>query len=133
MEKENKITVHKLLNKYNLYTKQIGIVIYHLNIKNCNASDLVYTFTKKSGLTEEEMGKEICNLIIRCDENSKSYDSKLDEEITRYGTRSNVFYGGHNKNIWNNGMFEDDGFGFGTEPTSIYDDYIDSDYGRKKK
>ena len=133
MEKDKKITVSNLLNKYDLYTKQVVNVIYHLNIRSCNASEFVYTFTKKSNLTEEEMAKEIYNLIIRCDENSKSYDSKLDEEITRYGTRSNVFYGGHNKNIWNNGMFEDDGFGFGTEPTSIYDDYIDSDYGRKKK
>lgn len=53
--------------------------------------------------------------------------------MTRIGLNLDKKRRDYNRNIWCNGMFHDDGFGIGTEITSIYDDFIDSDYDRNNK
>lgn len=135
MKKENvrKIKVSDLLRKYNLNTKQVYNILYHLNIGGCDSDLLVYSILKQSNLSEEELAKTIYDLILKCDDSTVDYDKNLDEEITRFGTRASAFNGGHCHNKWNNGMFEDDGFGFGTEPTSLYDDYVDSNFEGKRR
>ena len=69
-------------------------------------------------------------LFRKCDYEDPMYDQKIDEEITRIGLYLDIPHHDVNHNIWNNGMFYDDGFGFGTRPTDIYDDFIDSEYDR---
>lgn len=133
MKEFNKQKVRDVLRKNNLYTKQIENIIYHLNISNCSAEELLYSITQKVGLSSEEIARELYDLIMKCDSNNKDYDYKLDEEMTRFGTRTSVFYGGHCHNKWQTGTFEDDGFGFGTEITSLYDDYIDSNIHGKTR
>ena len=71
-------------------------------------------------------------MIQKCNVDNPDYDSKLDEEITRIGLKTDAF-AGHNKNKWDNGSFEDDYFGFGTSISSSYDDYIDSMSGIEDK
>lgn len=130
---KKEITVKDLLKKYKLYTTQIININYHLNVMWCEAQYLVFKVVGLTGLTEEELAKVLYELILKCDSNNPNYDVKIDEEMTRRGNSTDVFYGGRNHNKWNNGLFEDDGFGFGTEVTSIYDDYQDSDFVSRKK
>lgn len=134
MAGENKEkTVKELLKRYKLYTDQIKNINYHLNIMWCEARILLHRVTGQMISNEEDLAKILYNLILKCDANNPNYDAKLDEEMTRRGNSTDKFYGGKNHNKWNNGLFEDDGFGFGTEITSIYDDYQDSDFVYRKK
>lgn len=130
--KYKKLIIENLLKKYGLYSEEIKNIDFHMNILKSDAKELVARLSRDGlvsleiELTEEELAKLILELMLKCDVNNPNYNTKLDEEMTRIGMKTDHFLGGHNKNIWNNGFFEDDGFGFGTEPTSIYDDYIDS-------
>lgn len=133
-----KKTVMNLFQKYNKFSKEIGILNFHLNILNCNVDDLLAKLRKDNivdipkDISEEELSELIVRVIQKCNVDNPDYDSKLDEEITRIGLKTDVF-AGHNKNKWNNGSFEDDYFGFGTSISSSYDDYIDSMSGIEDK
>ena len=118
--------VGNLLKKYNLYDERIKNINYHLDIFTLDAEYLVFKVLGIKNLTEKELANILLELINKCDMKNPYYDAKIDEEMTRIGIGTDKFYGGHNHNIWNNNNFSDDGFGFGTEPTSLYDDYIDS-------
>ena len=137
MDTKNLI-IKNLLKKYGLYSGKISEINYHLNILDYNAEQLVMRLARNGlivlpqNLSEEVLVKIVLDLILKCDINNPDYDPKIDEEMIRIGMKTDQFYGGHNHNIWANGMFHDDGFGFGTEPTSIYDDYIDSDISKKR-
>ncbi len=125
MEKRNKRVVD-LLKERQLLNDEIADVNYHMNLLSCNVD---YLNTKIPSLFDKD-DNEIANFVVdvftKCDARHESYDPKIDETMTRIGLKTDVFYPGKNPNLWNNGMFHDDGFGFGTEATSIYDDYIDS-------
>lgn len=138
MEKKN--TVRELFRKYNKFSKEIDTINFHLNVLNCNVDDLLARLRKDNvidvpkDIDEEKLSELIVRIIQRCNMDNPDYDSKLDEEMTRIGLKTDAFYGGHNKNKWNNGgLFEDDYYGFGTSTSSSYDDYIDSMSGIDKK
>ncbi len=59
MKEFNKQKVRDVLRKNNLYTKQIENIIYHLNISNCSAEELLYSITQKVGLSSEEIAREL--------------------------------------------------------------------------
>lgn len=123
--------VKDFLRKYNVLSKEISNVDFHMNLLNVDLEELKRRIPELKDKNDQEVLKYISLIFKKCDSSSPEYDSKLDEEMVRIGLRTDKFYGGHNNNIWNNGMFHDDGFGFGTEPISIYDDYIDNEAERK--
>ena len=125
------MTVKDFLRKYNVLSKEISNVDFHMNLLNVDLEELKLRIPELKGKNDQEVLKYLSLIFKKCDSSSPEYDSKLDEEMVRIGLRTDKFYGGHNNNIWNNGMFHDDGFGFGAEPTSIYDDYTDNEAGRK--
>ena len=133
----SKKTVKTVLRKNNLYDENLGKIDYHMNILNSDAKRLISKisgegiFADVEKLSELEKAKLLLKLIKKCDANSEEYDEDLDKEMTRFGLELNDNISiGKTPSKWNNGgMFEDDGFGFGTEPTSIYDDYMDSESG----
>ena len=90
------IQVKNLLNKYNLYTKEIQHINYHLNVGWCNASMLVKKVVGLENLTEEELVQIVYGLILKCDSTREDYDYKIDEEMTRIGLKTNKFYGKNN-------------------------------------
>jgi len=115
-----------LLRKYGLLSKEIVDINYHMNALHCDVKHLKSIVPELFDKNGEELALCIKEIFDKCDSSNPEYDAKLDEEMTRMGLKTDVFYPGYNHNKWNNGMFEDDGFGFGTEPSSLYDDYIDS-------
>ena len=125
--------VRDLLNKQNLITKKIINIDYHMSLLRYDVDELKIRIPELKEKSEQEIIDFILDLYDKCDSTSPNYDAQFDEQITRMSLKADVFAGGHNHNIWNNGTFHDDGFGFGSEPTSIYDDYVDSMSGGKIK
>lgn len=124
MEK-NKIKVIDLLKKYNLYTKKILDINFHLNILNTEANLLVLRIKGIKDLEEKDLAVIILDMILKCDQTNPEYDQKLDLEMTRFGLKTDKFYGRHHHGPWVNETFEDDYFGFGTSPVKDYDDLVD--------
>ena len=130
-------TVKEILTKNNLYSDEIAKIAYHTNALNIEADTLLRKL-KMEGvipefgeLSELEVSNLLANLIKSCDQESPTFDRAVYEEMMRIGSGlDNTVSRGGNPSKWNNGgMFHDDGFGFGTEPTSIDDDYRDlTDY-----
>ncbi len=125
--------IRELLKKQKLLTKKILLVNYHMNLLNCDVLELTNKIPALKDKSQEELSNFIVNIFNRCDQDSPNYDSKLDLEMTRFGMKTDMFIGGHCKNIWSYDTFSDDYYGFGDEVTSIYDDYIDYDTKNKTK
>ena len=128
-----KVKVGDFLEKNGLINKKILILDYHLNILNYPLEDLVFKIIREgylkkgANLNETELATAIYNLILKTDADSKDYDIKVDSFLANLGLRLNQRRGSsvvHNK--WNTtGLMDDDGFGFGTEPTSLNDKEVD--------
>ena len=116
--------IKDLLRKNNLLTKEISIVNYHMNLLNCDVEELKARIPKLRDKNDQEIINYIIDIFDKCDQNSANYDSKIDEEMTRIGMKTDVFYGRHCNSKWNRDT--DDYYGFGNEITSEYDNYIDS-------
>lgn len=127
------MTVEKLLKKYKLYTKSIIEINRILNVMWCDADYLAFKVAGATGLTEKQLAELIYKLILKSDVTNPEYDAKINEEMIRVGFRTNIFPGGQNHNKWNNGLFEDDCFGFGRTATDLYDEYQDSDFEAKRR
>ena len=140
MKKE--IIVKDLLGKYGLLDKNILLLGDSLGVLSKEAEYLLLKLfmcglikmpPELSKSNELEIAALISELIKKCDADSADFDENLYIEMNRIGFKTDKFYGGHNHNKWNTGTFEDDGFGFGTEPLSLYDDYVDSEYESENK
>ena len=134
---KDKITVKNLLKKYDFLDKEVVVLNNQLGILGHEANYLLLKLSRSgvitlpsnfSEISELEVATLILELIKRCDVNNPNYNKTIAEEMIRIGFETSKFYGGHNHNKWNTGTFQDDGFGFGTEPLSLYDDYIDSQW-----
>lgn len=119
--------VKDFLRKYNVLSKEISNVDFHMNLLNIDLEELKRRIPELKDKNDQELLKYVSLIFKKCDSLNPEYDSKLDEEMVRIGLRTDKFYGGHK-----NGLFEDDGFEFNAELTSIYDDYIDIDNAAEK-
>ena len=130
---KEELSVGNLLRKHNLYTKDVDIINYHLNVMWCGAEYLAFKVTGLTDLTEDELATVLYNLILKCDASNKQYDPKIDEEMTRIGNRANVYPDGFRKGASHKFMLKDEGFTFPDEPISKYYDFIDlEDEGKIK-
>ena len=127
-----KLSVENLLKKYNLYTKDIDIINYHLNVMWCEAEHLVFKITGLTDLTEDELAIILYNLILKCDASNKNYDSKIDEEMTRIGNRANIYPDGFRKGVSQKPMLKSGDFAFTEEPISEYYDFTNLEEGKIK-
>ena len=124
--------VKDILKAYGLYNDELARINYHLNIFGCDLKTLITKLSKNGimvtskNITEEEMAYIIEDLIRKCDMNNPEYDSKIDEEMTRIGHKTDQFDCSHKCSKWNNGMLSDDGYGTGSEIMDIYDSCVDS-------
>ena len=124
MSKKLKVMpIIKLLEKYNLYTKQILEINYHMSILDKDANYVVMKVLGLSNLPEKELAELVYGLILKCDAKNNEYDSRIDEEMIRIGLSTNLFYGKKIKN------WTDDN----SQVTSLYDDFQDSDFIIKKR
>ena len=125
--------IRSLLNSQNLLTEEIKNINYHMNLLDCDIEKLKREFPILNDKSKRKLALLVVELFKKCDSASPNYDFKVDVAMTRIGLETDKFYGVHNYNKWNNGMFEDDGFGFGIEVTGSYDDYIDSQTNSRSK
>jgi len=122
------LLIRDLLKKYDMYGKKVINTDYHLNILNHNVNSVLSRLARENlveidpGLSEEELAGLVLDLINKCDVQNQDYDSKLDEEMTRIGIATDKFRAFSNYSAW------DDDFSCGTSFTSIYDDYVDSQF-----
>ena len=116
-----------LLRKRNLLTKEIYNINYHMDLLSCRIEDLEIKIPELKGKSEDELVVIIMDLFDKCNSLSPNYDSEVDLEMTRIGLKTDVFYGGHNRNKW---LYDED-VCFGNE-SNFYDDYIDSQSGSKR-
>ena len=129
--------VKAILNENNMLNETIMKTNYHMNILNADIDILLNKLSReglvslKEGMTEEEVAELLVSLIDKCNMENELYDKELDEEMTRIGLGLNEQISTRNTpNKWDNGgMFHDDGFGVGSELTSSYEDYMDSQGG----
>jgi len=118
--------VREFLIKNNVLNQEIGNVDFHMNLLNIDLDELKRRIPKLKEKNEQELLDYIIQIYKKCDSSNPEYDTNLDEQMVKIGLRLfDTIPGPYNRNKWNTGLFEDDGFGFGTEPTSLYDDYID--------
>lgn len=137
MKNSKKIKVNDILTKYNLLDKKLSALAgNHLNILKKDFDEFI-AFLKKENIidisnckTEKDFAEKIFEIIEKCDSTNSKYDDDIYMKIAKYGNHY-IINGGHNHNIWANGMFEDDGFGLGKTNTDLYDDYIDSENNKK--
>ena len=123
--------VREFLKQNNVLNEEIKNVDFHMNLLNMNLDDLKSKIPELKDKSNIEILNYITMIFKKCDSLNPEYDSQLDTDMVRIGLKTDQFYVGHNYNIWNNDTFTDDGFGLGTEFTSMYDDYIDSENERK--
>ena len=130
---KEELSVGDLLRKHHLYTKDVDIINYHLNVMWCEAKYLVFKVTGLTDLTEDELATVVYSLILKCDANNKDYDSKIDEEMTRIGNRVNIYPSGYIKGVSDKYLLKKDDFFVVDEPISEYYDFIDlEDEGKIK-
>lgn len=117
------VNVKKLLKKYDLYDKSIASIDYHMNVLDSDAVNLIARLEKDGYISDidskdmESIAKTLCSLIKSCDASKPNYNSKLDEEMIRYGLQTDTIHAKKNRNE----LYSDDG----GELTSIYDKNID--------
>lgn len=117
-----------LLKKHDLYANDIKYWCIQLGINDYDVDDIIFRAIgmDSKDLSSEEKAKLLLELISMCDSNNPNFDFQVYRNMSAINYETNLYYPGHNHNKWNNGLFGDDGFGLGTEITSIRDDYIDS-------
>ena len=127
------MSIRSLLKKYSLMDKKIESINYHTKILGCNEKDVFESLYNKKlipdykDLNEEQQAILALTLMNMSDSNSTDYNFDVDRELVSIGLNLTETIGsGHNRNKWDNGLFEDDYFGFGRRATDMYDDYIDS-------
>ena len=139
-KKAPKRTIEMLLQKNQLLNDEIVEINKHLNILSTNPDYIIARFTRlgliehDENLTDLDKAMLMCNLINMCDSNKQYYNNHIEEEFIRIGFQTDMFETGHCHNKWGS-LMSDDYFGFGNEPTSIYDDYVDdiNDLKHKQK
>ena len=109
--KNKRLQVGTLLKKYNLFEERFQTLDYHLRVLSLRAVNFVSFILGLSDLSEEELAYKVYELIDKADSESPNFDSTIYTSVARYGNRSLDYFGGDNHNIWDNGLFEDDGFG----------------------
>ena len=97
-----------------------------MNLLDVELRDIFLKFPELSGKDSQVILDFILGIYKKCYGSNPEYDGEFDMEMVILGLKMDEPYGGHNHNIWNNGMFEDDGFGFGNEPVTMYGDYIEN-------
>ena len=90
----NKKRVKTVLSQNNMDDRDLYRIDYHMDILNSSAEDLINKLTskgiipEKEDLSESEMAKLLASLIKKCDIVSENYDRKLDEEMTKFGLKT---------------------------------------------
>lgn len=117
--------VDNLLKKYNLLDDSIKRIDYHMGVLSEDADDLVLKILNQKEVPEAELAVTIYTLILRCDSNNPEYSSILDEEMTRFGLKTDKFdTKPHSK--WHYGtLYSDSDPGVSEMYTDMYDDYQD--------
>jgi hypothetical protein len=101
----------------------------HIGILKANIGDFISKMPELKNASPQELADFFATLPEKCNSESSEYDFKLYKEVARICLGS--IRGPHNHNVFNTfnpngeGTFEDDHFGFGTNPTSLYDDFVD--------
>ncbi|MBQ2639709.1 MAG: hypothetical protein IJF92_02990 [Bacilli bacterium] len=128
--KEAKRTIKYLLQKNEMFSNKIIQIDKHLNILSMNPDYVIARFSRlglinpEEELTDLDKAMLLDNLISMCDCDNKNYNYHIEDEFIRIGFKTDQFETGHCHNKWGS-LMSDDYFGFGNEPTSLYDDYVD--------
>lgn len=123
----NNIRLGKLLEKNELLTQSRFDLAENISLLDRNLIDIISCFPEMNEMSRKEQANYIAELIDNSIMTNENYDSKIEEKLIRFGLRTDKFYGRHNHNLWNNGYFEDDYFGFGKPVLDILDQYIDDE------
>lgn len=118
--------VKDLLESRQLLSDEIQTVNFHMNLLHCKVDDLKAKFPELRNKSAEELANILVNIFHKCNASNEQYDPQLDEEMIRFGLKTNDFLGPHSTSKWDTGFFEDDDFGFGNRETNQYDGYLDS-------
>ena len=119
--------VKDFLSENNALSDEIRNVDYHMSLLYVDLDDLKNKIPELKDKNDQELLEYILWIYKVCNASDPEYDSEVDANMVRIGLKTDVFPGGHSHNKWSTGTFADDGYGFGDEPTSIYDDYVDSE------
>lgn len=104
----------------------------HIGILRANIGDFISKMPELKNASPQELADFFTTLPEKCNSESSEYDFKLYKEVAQICLGS--IRGPHNHNVFNagpafnpndDGTFVDDDFGFGTKPTSLYDDFVD--------
>lgn len=118
--------IKDLLIKNKLITKRIQALDNHLRLLNRDVEELKMKYPRLKNKSNEEISNYVVSIYNKCDATHPDFDSLIYEETLRFTLKTNSFPGGRYPSGWNNELYIDDGYGFISESSSIYDDYIDS-------
>ena len=97
-----------------------------MRVLDTDAEELAFRILNQKDVPEAELAVTIYTLILRCDSNNPEYSSKLDEEMTRFGLKTDKYDNNRPHSKWHHGtLYSDSDPGISEMYTDMYDDYQD--------